>query len=151
MKYSGPEIPPTILTTITTITTGTTIGHGQRFIITTLAPDPAPRDPRAKQPQGRRFIKTTLTLGGRANALLPGTSLALKRRRSLLMPCACDACACDTELKAAKDRLAAGTEKCNLCPCKGRFRVCRRLLGQKARHYGMGFGRGSTSKAAITC
>ena len=43
----------TTLTTITTITTGTTIpGHGQRFIITTLAPDPAQRDPRAKQPPG---------------------------------------------------------------------------------------------------
>ena len=52
----------TTLTTITTITTGTTIpGHGQRFIITTLAPDPAPRDPRAKQPRGG-VIKMTVAL-----------------------------------------------------------------------------------------
>ena len=52
----------TTLTTITTITTGTTIpGHGQRFIITTLAPDPAPRDPRAKQPRGGGF-EMTVTL-----------------------------------------------------------------------------------------
>ena len=49
------------------LTSTTNPGHGQTFIITTLTPNPAPRDPRAKQPWGvggGRVIKTTPTLVG---------------------------------------------------------------------------------------
>ena len=42
----------TTTTTSTTITGSTIPGHGQRFIIATLAPDRAPRDPRTKQLRG---------------------------------------------------------------------------------------------------